>query len=199
MFSKLKLRRELDRIWQQFRGISDRITDPVLQLRLNRIVASGLPQLDGVLVSSDKIAIFLVFQPLGLSASTLETCRWLAENGYAPLVVSNGKISPEDRENLSRVVWRAVERPNFGYDFGGYRDGLLCLAQWGLDPDELLILNDSIWLPILPESDLMIRLANEPADVAGAILRGRTRGGGTISRKLPFQVAATGTRASCIH
>jgi Rhamnan synthesis protein F len=173
MIPAWKWRRELGRVGQQLKGLLDRLTDPIQQRRLDRVVANGLFRLDGAVPASKKTAIVLVFQPKRIADSILLTCRWLASSGYAPLVVSNAPISQQDRERLSEVVWRAVERPNFGYDFGGYRDGLTCLAQWATVPEELLILNDSIWLPLEPNTDLLHRLSNHPADIVGTILRTR--------------------------
>lgn len=168
-----KIRRELGRLGQQLRGLGERLTDPAAQRRLDRAVAAGLPRIDGALALENRVALFLIYQPEGLAASTLETCRWLASAGYAPFVVSNAPIRKGDRERLAATVWRAVERPNFGYDFGGYRDGLACLAQWGVTPEAMVILNDSVWLPVLPATDLLDRLAEHPADIAGTILRFR--------------------------
>ena len=168
-----KIKRELLRSGQQVQGLFDKVTDPVRQRSLDRKVAAGLPCLTGVLPASNKIALMLVYQPSGISASTLATCSWLSSEGYAPFVVSNAPINPDDRSHLSKVVWRAVERPNFGYDFGGYRDGIICLKQWEIFPDELLILNDSVWLPTLPETDILDKLSSHPSDVTGAILRTR--------------------------
>lgn len=168
-----KVARELSRIGQQLRGIAERLTDPAAQRRLDRLVAQGLPRLDGALALTGKVALYLVHQPAGLADSTLDTCRHLQGCGYAPLVVSNAPLSAADRARLAPVVWRAVERPNFGYDFGGYRDGLTCLRQWGVAPGRLLILNDSVWFPVLPGSDLVERLETAPADIAGTVLRER--------------------------
>lgn len=168
-----KMRRELVRFGQQLRGIADTVTDPVKQRKLDDTVAGGLPKIDGQIPASNKVALVLVYQPAGIAASIRETCRWLAAAGYAPVVVSNAPIIAADRQPLSKVVWRAVERPNFGYDFGGYRDGLTCLAQWGVSPDEVLILNDSVWLPVLPDCDLLEKLSAHPADIVGTILRTR--------------------------
>jgi hypothetical protein len=173
MVSSWKINRELGRLGQQLRGLAERLTDPVAQRRLDRTVAVGLPRTDGILPLAEKIALFLLYQPAGLTDTTLDTCRKLSQAGYAPLVVSNALLTIDDRNRLKDVVWRAVERPNFGYDFGGYRDGLTCLRQWGIAPSELLILNDSIWFAVLPETDLMDRLALEPAEIAGSILRTR--------------------------
>ncbi|MGY6635324.1 MAG: rhamnan synthesis F family protein [Alkalilacustris sp.] len=173
MGPKKKLSRELTRIGQQIRGVVEHFTDPRAQRRLDMAIATGLPTLNGAVPLRNKVALMLVWQPAGLAASTLATCRWLAGAGYAPLVVSNAPLSEPDRRRLCEVIWRVVVRPNFGYDFGGYRDGLTHLRKWGVVPDEVLIINDSVWLPVLPETDLLDRLSRYPADVAGTILRRR--------------------------
>ena len=173
MGPKGKVGRELARIGQQVRGLVDRFTDPRAQRRLDLAVAAGLPTLTGAVPLRDKVALLLLWQPGGLAGSTLATCRWLGAAGYAPLVVSNAPLSEADRGRLREIVWRAVVRPNFGYDFGGYRDGLTQLRTWDVAPEEVLVLNDSVWLPVLPETDLLDRLARHPADVAGTILRRR--------------------------
>lgn len=173
MIPQWKFVREIQRLGQQLRGIPERLTDPLAQRRLDRAVAAGLPCFDGAVPVGAKVALYLVFQPAGISESTIHTCRWLAGHGYAPLIVSNAAVSASDREKLKPVIWRGVERPNFGYDFGGYRDGLASLARWNVAPETLLILNDSIWLPVIPESDILRRLEDDPADIAGTILRER--------------------------
>ena len=168
-----KFRRELIRIGQQLRGIPELVMDPIRQKRLDRAIANGLPIIAGAKPPSKKVAVYLLFQPRGVSQSTIEQCEWLHDNGYAPLVVSNCPLSSTDKERLSPVIWRAIVRPNFGYDFGGYRDALTSLRQWGVKPDTLLILNDSVWVPVIPGSDLISRLEEDPADIAGSILRER--------------------------
>jgi hypothetical protein len=122
---------------------------------------------DGTVALRDRIAIFLIFQPKGVVPSTLETCRWLQSEGYSPFVVSNGMLDEASRSALLKESWRLLERPNFGYDFGGYRDGIRLLWRWNLFPDRLIVMNDSVWLPMVP--DLMARLeALVPqADIVG--------------------------------
>jgi hypothetical protein len=173
MVSAWKIRRELDRLRQQLQGIMDLVTDPIAQRQLERVLAAGLPSTVGALKMGPKIALFLIYQPKGLSESTLETCRFLKRAGYIPFVVSNAPLTRQDRIRLQPCVWRIIERPNFGYDFGGYRDGLTYLRQCGLTPAELLILNDSVWFPTITETDILVKLAASPADIAGPILRVR--------------------------
>mgnify|MGYP001825916370 CR=1 FL=1 len=120
-----------------------------------------------------KVAVLLVFQPGGIQTSTVDQCQWLAEKGYAPLLVFNSPLTTTDVEQLQPHIWRAITRSNFGYDFGGYRDALLSLENWQVQPETLLIFNDSVWVPIFPESNLLERLENNPADIAGSVWRSR--------------------------
>ena len=92
MIPAWKVKRELNRLGQQLRGIPERLTDPIRARRLDRVVAAGLPRFDGALPATDKIALYLLYQPKGVAPSTVETCRWLAEHGYAPFIVSNAPL-----------------------------------------------------------------------------------------------------------
>lgn len=168
-----KVRRELGRLGQQMRAIPGALLDPLAQRRLDARVAAGLPGFDGAVPPGRKVALVLIWQPRGVADSLVATCRWLVEGSYAPLIVSNAPLAAADRARLAPAIWRAVERPNFGYDFGGYRDGLTCLRSWGVAPDRLVILNDSVWLPLYQPCDLLHRLEAAPFDVAGSILRER--------------------------
>lgn len=62
-----------------------------------------------------------------------------------------------------------MERLNFGYDFGGYRDGLRLLEEQGLDPDWLLILNDSIWFPLHEDETMVARMEASGSPFLGAM------------------------------
>lgn len=118
---------------------------------------------------TEKIAIFLIYQPHGVAASVLVTLRWLIANGYAPLLVANTSLSVADQKRLAPVTWRIFQRPNFGYDFGGYRDGILLLDAWGIVPKRVLILNDSVWMPTNTNSTLIQRLEANGANIVGGI------------------------------
>lgn len=192
------------RLGQQLRGIPERLTDPLRLRRLNSLVSKGLPMIDGGQPLGDRVAVLLVYQPAGLAASTVFQCRWLAENGYSPLVIFNSPLSNNDRCQLAPQIWRGIVRPNFGYDFGGYRDALMTLDLWGIRPEGLLILNDSVWLPTLSDSDLLTRAADHPADIVGSIMRDRRgevflesyfyRLSGDVLRRQEFRDYWTGLR-----
>ncbi len=164
-----KVFRELDRVKQVGLAVLAKAYEPMLQRRHDQSRDAILDVSNGRIPLGRKIALLLVFQPSGISQTLLVTCRHLMSKGYASLVVSNAPISTEDRERLAEVTWKIIVRPNFGYDFGGYRDGILWLADRGIVPDRLLILNDSIWFPVWPDETLIDRMEAMPVDLAGAV------------------------------
>ena len=128
---------------------------------------------DGGQSPRPRIAAFLIFQSGQLPQSLLETCDVLAKQGYAVLVVSNGRLKPNARAALVPRVWRVLERPNLGYDFGGYREAVMHLWDEGLDPEELLVLNDSVWMIQSVFPDFLARMSSLDADVTGSVLRSK--------------------------
>lgn len=93
MIARWKIRRELGRLGQQMRGLTDRFTDPIVQRSLDRTVAAGLPNTNAAMAIGRKVALYLVYQLKGIAASTLATCRRLSQAGYTPLIVSNAPIN----------------------------------------------------------------------------------------------------------
>ena len=160
------------------------VYEPLLKwLHDRRRDRQPVPPDQGVALAG-KVAVVLIFQPRGLARSLLLTLRYLVSCGYAPLVVSNAPLTDGSRAALAPLTWRIVERPNFGYDFGGYRDGILLLRRWGDAPERLIVMNDSIWMPLGETSDLVARLEAAEGDVVGGFLhpdtiRART---GTLRR-----------------
>lgn len=182
-----KLRREFNRIKQQLAGIPEFFLEPVQRKRHDAWREQHLRAESGNVPEQAKIALLLLFQPKGVSSATQWTCQHLVNKGYAPLVVSNAPLSNADRQLLHPYVWRMTERPNFGYDFGGYRDGIWLLQQWGVDPEVLLILNDSIWFPLYPDETLIDGMERLPADFVGALqLDPQRQTDGVPPSKRPF-------------
>lgn len=172
MIPRWKLRRELVRAKDRFAAMTGILYEPLLQRRHNRWrEAQPVPPDLGVPFTG-KAAIFLIYQPGRIAPSILTTLRWLAANGYSPLVVANTPIPSADRPALEALCWRLFERPNFGYDFGGYLDGVLLLEAWGVRPDRLMILNDSVWMPQRADSTLIRRLEEVDADLVGGTMHG---------------------------
>ena len=162
-----KVRREIARLGQQLRAIPEAVWEPVANRRHDALVARGLPVREGEVGARDKVLLYLVYQPEGLSDTTFATLRDMIGQGYAPVVVSNAPLSARDAGRIRGFTHLAVERPNFGYDFGGYRDGLTVLRQRGLDPETVVILNDSVWFPVRDGEDVLARLETDPAQFLG--------------------------------
>jgi hypothetical protein len=168
-----KVRRELARFGQQLRAIPEAMWEPFAQARHDRAATAGFAVQNGDAVLGAKVALVLLYQPKGVGASTIAMCAHLVARGYAPFVVSNAPLSAQDWAQLAPVSWRVMVRPNFGYDFGGYRDGILQLMAWDIVPAHLLVMNDSIWFPVVPDERMLTQLETSSADLTGTILRER--------------------------
>lgn len=173
MIAQWKIKREAARFRQQLRAIPEYFWEPIANQRHNTAMARGFPTTQGAQGLAPKIAIILLYQPGGLAASIGVLCCHLAKTGHAILIVSNTILADEDRATLAGMVWRIIERPNFGYDFGGYRDGLWHLSHWGIVPQRLVIMNDSIWFPLHDSDNTLARMEAMDVDVAGTVLRER--------------------------
>lgn len=169
MIPAWKIRRELETLRQQLQAIPERLIGPARQRRLDSRFPEGYRITDGAVPLGAKVAIFLTYQPRGMSASAVATCRHLSERGYAVLLVANAPLTAADEHALGRWVWRFVERPNFGYDFGGYRDGIRLLWHWSVSPDILIVLNDSVWFPIDQNETMLASMEASSAGFLGAL------------------------------
>lgn len=164
-----KIKRELETLRQQIQAIPERLIGRARQRRLDSKFPDVFRVLNGIAPLGNKVAIFLVYQPRGMSASVIATCRHLTQRGYAVLLVANSPVSSKDQDALDSWVWRFVERPNFGYDFGGYRDGLHLLWHWSVSPDCLIILNDSVWFPLSSGETMLQSMEDSDAKFVGAL------------------------------
>ena len=167
-----KIARELSRFKQQLRSIQEVFSEPIQQKRHDAAFEVGLPYFEGGVPLSTKVVLFLIYQPDGIAETSIETCQHFKKKGYAPFIVSNTLLGDDDFERLHSTVWRILVRPNFGYDFGGYRDGVLSLKSWGIQPKRLILLNDSVWFPIFENEDF-ISLCETRNGVFGTVLRER--------------------------
>ena len=164
-----KLQRELLRFGKQIREIpEDLINYFFATRRYDRTRLDRIRMFDGKLPKSDRIAIFLIFPKTGLLLSHLLTLEYFRSKGYATLVVSNLPLSDIDRKRLSESCWQIMERPNFGYDFGGYRDGVLHLSEDLKSLERLVYINDSVWFPLPGSRDWLDDVDALDVDFAGA-------------------------------
>lgn len=165
-----KARRELDRLKVRLRALAEYPFEPFLQRRHDGQFKARAVFEDGLRPLTGKVAIFLIYQPRGLSKSVIETCKELDRAGYSVLLMSNSELSDDSRLLLRPFTWQIVQRPNFGYDFGGYRDGVNLIRKNAGDLQSLILLNDSIWWPLLPGDTILQRMEAAGRDVVGTIL-----------------------------
>ena len=167
MIPTWKIKRELERLKVQASAIPLAIYEPFLQRRYDPKRSEFIKYIFGALPARDNLVIFLIYQPNGIPNSILDTCKHLVSSGFAPIIVSNTPLSDSDRIALKKLVYIVAERPNFGYDFGGYRDGLWLINQIGLQPQNILFLNDSIWFPALEKQSLLTELLQPDLEYTG--------------------------------
>ena len=164
-----KIGREIDRATQKLKRQLSRVYEPFSLRSYDKDWEHHIQAHSGDVSLGEKVALILIFQPEKLRTSIFETCLHLIRAGYAPLIVSNSEIPKSDLIDLKLVCWKAIVRPNVGYDFGGYRDGLRFINSLDVKPRRVLILNDSIWFPTLANDTLLAQMEATDADLVGAI------------------------------
>lgn len=168
MIAAWKILRELRRVKTQCLGT---VWRPVELARLRLLGRSSDAQGASFSINckgAKDVAIFIVFQPNGLCETVFDTLNHLVEKGFAVVVVSNAPLSDQDRDRLFDYATHVHERPNFGYDFGGYQDAIRALPDMGADLRSLLLINDSIWFPTVANPQLIDDMRAHSADVLAA-------------------------------
>ncbi|TGN60504.1 hypothetical protein E4L95_10580 [Paracoccus liaowanqingii] len=162
-----KLAQETRRLGRQVAGLVLPSWGHVARVAYDRRRARSVRVSEGVQAALDEISVLVIYQPAGLLDSTCWQVRWMAARGVAAVVVSNAPLSDDDRQTLAGMAHLVVERPNVGYDFGGYREGILQLSERGIRPRALYVMNDSMWFPLSEDSDILDRSRAAPEDVLG--------------------------------
>lgn len=142
-----KIRRELKRalpktletLAEPFRHLTFLPLYDLRKKRLMRVTQGARPP-------GDEMGLYLIFPSGGVLPSHLTMLRAMIRQGISPVVISNLPLTEADRATLAATAFRVIERPNIGYDFGGYRDGILSIAPLLPDLRCLWVLNDSAWL-----------------------------------------------------
>jgi len=119
--------------------------------------------------NSKGLAIVLSYSTRGISPSVYRTVRRLNRLSLHVLVVCNGGAKQIEIDKLKTLEASYLLRPNWGYDFGGYRDALRLLDNLQVKPDELILMNDSIEYPVLSGDDLIHSMRASGCDFVGAI------------------------------
>lgn len=166
----LKFNRELVRICRYIYGFPSFLFDNLFStFYYDHFLISGVVVISGDLPFREKCAIFLIFPEPNLVIGHLDSLNYLNSEGYSPIVVSNAMISDEELELLRPITHKVIIRPNFGYDFGGYRDGVLSLYFRRHELRHLALFNDSCWFPLHDSISWLPVAERMNVDFAGAL------------------------------
>ena len=84
------------------------------------------------------------------------------------IVVLNGKFDEKEKEKLYNLNLAVLERENKGYDFFGYRKGILSISNDKLSKcDELILCNSSTFGPLFPFKNLFNEMQKKECDFWG--------------------------------
>ena len=146
-----KIWRETQRLGRQAMGLPAELVQKLYFRRwYDAVTSRRIRRSKGELQPQSEMAIYVIYPSQGLQPSHLHALQQIIHGGISPVVVSNLPLSDEERARLLPLCTLLLERPNVGYDFGGYRDGVFELAAMLAGLDRLWFLNDSCWL--LPQA-----------------------------------------------
>ena len=164
------VRRELLRIALRAKMIPRHVWYPIFATyRYDRTIDRHLRVHQGDQPETRKIAIYLIYPLDGLRHSHFAAIEYMSRSGYAPMVVSNLELSDKHRDRLLGLSWMLIERPNLGYDFGGYRDAILHLDLGHRRVERLALFNDSCWFPIPSNCSWLSRAEQLNKDMVGSM------------------------------
>lgn len=173
-----KVKRELDRLgaalWRRLRGS---LIEPPRQWLYDLRSEREERWLTGERALTERVAVLVLFQPKGLAGSVQLTLDHLMAEGWSVIVVSNAPLSVSDAAMVTNRAAKLLQRPNVGYDFGGYRAGLALLASIGHQPERLILMNDSVWFPLREGDDTLRRMEASCAAMTGHIFKTEVKKG----------------------
>jgi hypothetical protein len=170
-----KVRRELLRPFRILVGLPRRLIWYLFATRYYDIYLSRFRKVwKGKRDLGRKVVVYVIYPSNGVPGSTLLTLDHIGQSGYSALVVSNLTLSDTDRAAVLSRSARLIERRNFGYDFGAYRDGVLCLRDDFRHLERLVLLNDSVWYPLHGARNWLLEAEEMGHDLVGATSHGGT-------------------------
>lgn len=142
-----KIRRELARAGRKTLRAPRKLWGILVHRRYyDRVLAPQIKRTEGEVHQGPEAGIYLIYPSHGVLPSHLHSLREMVGAGISPIVVSNLPLGEDDKARLLPLSARILERPNAGYDFGGYRDGIIELEDRLPELDRLWLLNDSAWM-----------------------------------------------------
>ena len=117
-----------------------------------------------------RVAVFVHFDPAGdLQRYVVPYLQALHAQGIDIVFVTNSaKLTDKARAILKPLCAAILIRRNLGYDFGAMRDGLRHVNARPDTTDLLLVLNDSVYGPLVDIGPMLDRIDFTQADAWGA-------------------------------
>lgn len=164
-----KIRRELFATLDQLKALGLMLIAPLRKLNYDKRELIDIKIYEGDRSCGRNIVLYLIYQPEKLSESSYCAINSFLSQGSEVLVVSNSELQTSDLIRLKSITWRVIVRKNVGYDFGGYRCGLNYLRSIDSNFDSIHLINDSIWFPVVSDSNVLHRLQNVVNDFGGPV------------------------------
>lgn len=172
-----KIKRELLRFGFQIGKAIDWAKGPTNRRYYDKTLKPQSELTRGAQTAEPNMVVLLLYQPDGLLASTFRQIDYFRSKGMGIIIVSNAPLRADDLGVLQQKCHLVLERPNYGYDFGGYRDGVLLVAEEGLQPDNLFLVNDSMWFPLRADCTLIDTALADDRDAFGIFVNTKSRRG----------------------
>lgn len=169
-----KIKRELKRFPLSVVSKARASLGPLHRMRHDLMAHRTVRVIDGDRPLGREVAVFLIYQPGTILESIFSTLQHLNDEGLSVVLVANHPLDEAKIAQLRPYCFRMIERPNIGYDFGGYREGVLHVLRADLPMDRLFVLNDSNWFPITANCDLIKTSRSDPSDFFG-VFQGSAR------------------------
>lgn len=98
---------------------------------------------------------------------------------YSEVVfISNSKINTADKDKLSGLYDKFIQRKNVGYDFAAWRDGIKNVGWNKIQKyDSLTLMNDTCFGPILPMKDVFKKMEESGTDFWGITMHNGSESG----------------------
>ena len=165
----MKLLREISRIAKQFISFPINFGNYIFgTFYYDNFLSKSKKTYSGHISLNERVVIFLIFPEKGITKSHLRSLNHFIKNNYSPLVICNLPLSTQDQKEILSNCWTLIERKNYGYDFGGYREGILFLNEKLKKLDNLILINDSTWFPISHDNTYFDFIENSNLDFIGA-------------------------------
>ncbi|MGH7260839.1 MAG: rhamnan synthesis F family protein [Nitrospiraceae bacterium] len=153
-----RISRRLKRERTRLLNVVYALRDPLINLIWDRYRDRWIQVHQGCLPASGNVAVFLAYQPRSVSEETYASLAALRRAGFTPIVVLNHPVREQDRARIAEHTHLFCSRPNLGYDFGGYRDGLYVLKRHAGVVENLILANDSVIFPLFEDTGFVSRM-----------------------------------------